>query len=387
MSLYEIVILGSGRGRESQDRLSQKLESSVADFGLSIGRDVSILNEETLSQRNRKVPCAVAYFGSPEQDHIDELRALKSQKVPIIPVVESATEVQECIPDSVKQLNAHFLDNDDEDMSSLSVSLLECVGLLREQRRVFISYRRTESKLAALQLHDLLTSKGFDVFLDTHDIRPGEPFQDILWHRLVDSDVMVMLDTPTYFDSKWTVQELGRARAKEIHILRVVWPNHESHRAMSLSDAVYLVDDDLETPHGPISKERTEEIAFAVENLRSRSIAARYLSIAGKLWEEAEKIGAEVQGVGAHRAISLRLLDESLLKAYPVVGLPSAELLNDIADKSDATQEPGTPVLIYDHVGIRQKWQQHLGWLDKNIRSVRTLKVREADWLLAGWEK
>lgn len=387
MSLYEIVILGSGRSKEAQGLLSQKLESAIADFGLSIGSDFSILNEENVTQRNRKAPCAVAYFGSRTHDHTDELETLISQKVPIIPVVESAIQVQDYIPDLVKQLNAHFLDNDDENMSALSASLLECIGLLREQRRVFMSYRRTESKLAALQLHDLLTSKGFDVFLDTHDIRPGEPFQDILWHRLVDSDVMVMLDTPTYFDSKWTVQELGRARAKEIHILRVVWPNHESHRAMSLSEAVYLADDDLETDHGPIREERTEEIAFAVENLRSRSIAARYLSIAGKLWEEAEKIGAEVQGVGAHRAISLRLLDESLLKAYPVVGLPNAELLNDIADKSNASQEPGTPVLIYDHVGIREKWQQHLGWLDRNIRSVRTLKVREADWLLAGWEE
>jgi hypothetical protein len=36
----------------------------------------------------------------------------------------------------------------------------------------------------------------------------------------------VMLDTPTYFESKWTRQELGRARAKEIHVLRVVWPDH-----------------------------------------------------------------------------------------------------------------------------------------------------------------
>jgi hypothetical protein len=387
MSLYEIVLLRSGQGRDAEDRLSQKLESSIAGFGLSIGKDVVFLSEKNLSQRNPKAPCVVVYFGSPEKEHEGELKTLISQKVPIIPVVDSAAQVHECIPDSVNDLNAHFLQNDDGDMSSLSAGVLECIGLLRDQRRVFVSYRRTESRLAALQLHDLLTSKGFDVFLDTHDIRPGEPFQDVLWHRLVDSDVMVMLDTPTYFDSKWTVQELGRARAKEIHILRVVWPNHESHRAMSLSEAVYLAEEDLETSDGPIRDERAEEIAFAVENLRSRSIAARYLSIAGKLWAEAEKIGAEVQGVGAHRAISLRLLDQRLLRAYPVVGLPNAELLNDIADKSDATQEPGTPVLIYDHVGIREKWQQHLAWLDKNIRSVRTLKVREADWLLAGWEE
>src|SRR3546814_3711382 len=99
--------------------------------------------------------------------------------------------------------------------------MLECVGLLRRQRRVFVSYRRVESRAAALQLPDLLASRGFDVFLDTHDIRPGEPFQDVLWHRLVDSGVSVMLDTPTYFDSRWSRKEIGRASAEEIQGLRV----------------------------------------------------------------------------------------------------------------------------------------------------------------------
>src|SRR3546814_16773733 len=111
-------------------------------------------------------------------------------------------------------------------MTGLASTMLECVGLLRRQRRVFVSYRRVESRAAALQLHDLLASRGFDVFLDTHAIRPGDPFQDVLWHRLVDSDVMVMIDTPTSFDSRWTRLEIGKAREKKIQALRVIWPEH-----------------------------------------------------------------------------------------------------------------------------------------------------------------
>ncbi|HFQ4887586.1 TPA: toll/interleukin-1 receptor domain-containing protein, partial [Vibrio vulnificus] len=123
---------------------------------------------------------------------------------PIIPVVQNLEQFSNCIPEFLQPTNGYCLNGQDPEMKELATLMMECVGLLRRQRRVFVSYRRTESRDAALQMHDLLIEKGFDVFLDTHDIRPGEPFQDVLWHKLCDSDVLIMLDTPTYFESRWT---------------------------------------------------------------------------------------------------------------------------------------------------------------------------------------
>src|SRR5207244_4190805 len=165
--------------------------------------------------------------GGPDQPDQQPAREITRSSVPVIPTVSGAGDFRAHIPDFLHGTNGLRRRGDDPELTELSVAMLECVGLLRWQRRVFVSYRRIESRAGAMQLHDLLTARGFDVFLDTHDIRPGEPFQEILWHRLCDSDVMVMLDTPTYFDSKWTRQEIGRARAKEIHVLRVVWPEHQ----------------------------------------------------------------------------------------------------------------------------------------------------------------
>ena len=264
--------------------------------------------------------------------------------------------------------------------------MLECVGLLRRQRRVFVSYRRVESRAAALQLHDLLAARGFDVFLDTHDIRPGDPFQDVLWHRLVDSDVMVMLDTPGYFDSRWTRQEIGRARAKDIQVLRVIWPEHTPSKLTDMAETVYLDAAELEGPDGPLASTVADSIVLQVERLRSRSIAARYLSITGKLRADVEKIGAAVEGVGAHRAIAVRLLDDRKVWAYPIVGVPTAELLNDVAEKARRADQQEVPVLVYDHVGIRDAWSAHLRWLDEQIRAVRAVKVSEAGWAFAAWE-
>ena len=197
---------------------------------------------------------------------------------------------------------------------------------------------------------------------------------------------MVMLDTPTYFDSRWTRQEIGRARAKDIQVLRVIWPEQTPNKLMAMAETVYLDRAQLEGTDGPIAPAVAEAIVIKVERLRSRSIAARYLSITGKLRADVEKIGASVEGVGVHRAVAIRLLDDRRIWAYPVVGVPTAEILNDIAAKARRAGQHEAPVLIYDHIGIRDSWTEHLKWLDEQIRSVRAIKVSDAGWVLAGWE-
>lgn len=385
MSLYELAIVGDVTPTE-RARLTQTLTGMLSAFDLNIGQDVVLRDARGLGERDIRAATAAAYFGTANQTDVLEARELVQASVPIIPTVSATTDFAQAVPEFLLGLNGLRRRADDEEMAELAAAMLECVGLLRRQRRVFVSYRRIESRAAALQLHDLLSARGFDVFLDTHDIRPGDPFQDVLWHRLCDSDVMVMLDTPTYFDSKWTRQEIGRARAKEIHVLRVVWPEHTPNKLTDLAETIYLDPQELEGPDGPIISRTANQIMLAVESLRSRSIASRYLSITGKLRADVERIGARVEGIGAHRAVAVRLLDDQKIWAYPVVGVPTAELLNDVADKARRAHQREKPVLVYDHVGIRETWSAHLKWLDENISAVRAIKVSEAGWTLAAWE-
>jgi hypothetical protein len=259
------------------------------------------------------------------------------------------------------------------------------VGLLHVQRRVFVSYRRSESREVAVQLHDQLSARNFDVFLDTHDIRPGQLFQDRLWHRLVDCDVVIMLDTPDYFGSKWTTQEVGRAMAKGIHVLRLIWPGHIPSRHLRLADPFTLDASDFETD-GSLNADRIDTIVRRTEHLRSRSIATRHLEIAGKLKLEIERIGGHFEGVGPHRAMALALASGKRVWAYPVVGVPTAELLNDVYNKAEDARATEVPFVVYDHIGIQDVWLEHLRWLDGHIAAVKTLRVMDAAWELVAWD-
>lgn len=383
MAFYEITLLGGDPTVIT--RLVTTINEMVAAFGFTPGVEFVVRDANSTVPRNRRAAQACAFFEDAKNDAASTALALELLKegVPTIPILSAGSDWS-ALPTQMQGLNGMFLDAGDPDHVVLAAALLECVGLLRRQRRVFVSYRRTESRHAAVQLHDLLSERAFDVFLDTHNVRPGDPFQDILWHRLVDSDVVVMLDTPGYFDSTWTRQELARARARDIHILRIVWPGHTPTRHLDIADGVHLTPDDL-TRTGTLKANVARDIAGKVESIRSRSIGARYLAIAGKFRAEIEKIGASFEGVGANRALSI-LLNGKRIWAYPVVGIPTAEVLNEIADNADRAQQEGRSIVIYEHLGIRDAYMQHIAWLEANPRSLKTVKVREADWELSGWD-
>lgn len=385
MALYEVLIIGSPKAGQA-GTLSKRLEDVAKIFSLAMPDDLAIRTATDLSARNPKAATVALYFGGDPTKDANVVDQLEKAKVPIVPVVEMGASVTAVIPAEIAHTNACLVDTTDTTLEALASVTLEVLGLLHMQRRIFISYRRSDSREAALQLHDELSSRGFDVFLDTHDIRPAQAFQEMLWHRLSDCDVTIMLDTQDYFGSKWTPQELGRSQALGIQILRVVWPNHSGSRHLSLSDTVKLSCADLDSS-GRLQPALLPTIAKRAEALRSRSIATRHLDLVGRLKSEVTRIGGRFEGIGAYRSVSLTLPQGRQLEAYPMVGVPTAEMLNDIQEKARKAGHGRFPCLVYNHIGIRPAWIKHLHWLDEQIASVRTLKVSDAGWELVEWDE
>jgi hypothetical protein len=387
MSLYELAILGNPTHAE-QAALIATIGKQLAECGLSLGVDLVIRDAATLHARDPRAPLAgcIFYAGALSPADIQAAEAILAADAPLIPTISPLGRFTG-LPDSVASANGLRRRHNDVVQAELATALLECVGLLRAQRRLFVSYRRVESRSAAVQLHDALSGRGYDVFLDTHDIRPGGQFQDQLWHRLCDTDVMVMLDTPGYFDSRWTAQEIGRARAKGIYILRVVWPGHTPVRFTDIADTHYLKPAELRRSDGGLKNSVIDRISLDIERLRSRALAARHRLMTGRLAAEAESVGCVVEGVGRHRAIAIRLAGGDRLWAYPVIGVPTAELMHDILEKAQNAGQDGRPALVYDHIGLRPQWQNHLDWLAAKIPDLAWIKVTEASWTLAGMER
>jgi hypothetical protein len=376
--LYELAVLGTPSDTQMHE-LEQLVSQTVRLFGLRLGQEVAwLVCPEEFNPEQQKAAAAV-FFGGKDAPQIN-LPSLSRKAIPVLPVVSDLTKVQEEIPASLRLLNC--LAYNAGGAQRVVTALLECAGLLPRQRRVFVSYRRDEARQAALQLFDAFSSRLFDVFLDTHGIAPAEDFQAMLWHRLCDSDVLVMLDTPNYFASRWTSAEFGRALAKGISVLRIGWPDATPSVRTATASRVELLAEEIDPATGLLVDEAITRICLQLEAVRSQSHAVRHLNLVSHLRHHIERIGGNISGVGLKKAVYIRLANGRDVVIHPTVGVPTSMTLHEAV-----IHAPDHSVaVVFDPVGLHPAWLEHLDWLGRHIQTARWVKSTEAAWQFAGWE-
>lgn len=275
---YQIVKIGNNN--PFYQEVLDSFYHHIGELGLAKESIIEITERNFNTEYKENAPTFCLYFGSDigSFKNIDLLETLIKDANLILPISSDITKFKLQIPNELANVNGFELSTSN-DIEKLVSCILEGLSLLRLSRRLFISYKRDESSTVAIQLFEQLEKNGFDVFLDTHSIRPGEPFQEELWHRMADTDVVVLLNTPGFLNSNWTTQELAKANSMSIGILQVIWPTHKLERDAELCIPLQLSDSDF---GNNIFKESTSylkpntisNIISQVESLRARSLAS-----------------------------------------------------------------------------------------------------------------
>jgi len=385
MKSYQIVVLGDHG--EEVERFRHTLSHHFAELHIDAAL-LSLLTAEDIGRIDPTSPVVGVYFGLSPFDGraVPEVAHLLSAGYVVIPAVYDFAHYTTYVPESLHPINGQRLRSDDADQETLCSVVLENLSLLRKSRRVFISYRRVESRNAAIQIYEELDSRTFDVFLDTHSIRPGDDFQDVLWHRLADTDVMVLLDTPEFLGSQWTYEELARANSTAIQILQVVWPGQEQEAKAALClDYPLCTTDfaDKATTCGDAARLEqavVEKIALEVESLRARALAARHSFLVQEIQREAAAIGVNfIAQPGRYVELSREGGPSAII--VPTVGVPDAVRYQEIEERM-ADHGDRELILAFDARGVLQRWLKHLDWLETGMR-VRSVKIGNIhDWML-----
>lgn len=382
---YQIIKIGNDNPFYSNTM--DVLYHHITELGL-LKESIIEINENNFQTAYKgNAPTFCLYFGDDSGffKNIDLLKILIKDANLILPITSDLNRFSSQIPKELENINGFELATNN-DVEKLVSCILEGLSLLRLSRRLFISYKRDESSTVAIQLFEQLEKNGFDVFLDTHSIRPGEPFQEELWHRMADTDVVVLLNTPGFLNSNWTTQELAKANSMSIGILQVIWPSHTLERDAELSIPLQLGDSDfsnnIHTPTSSLTSKTISNIVNQVESLRARSLASRQDNIITEFIASSNRVGKKAD-LQSEKFITVKQSDGKELVIIPTVGVPQAFTYNqseELVARIKSKKVAGA-FLLFDHRNIREKWLTHLAWLD-NYLPIKTIKIVDAEkWL------
>ncbi|MCF5199888.1 MULTISPECIES: toll/interleukin-1 receptor domain-containing protein [Pseudomonas syringae group] len=379
--LYCLALLGTVPGGQAEE-LKQEIAVRLKGLGLELGKDVSLFEGDLVHFHPAIDRCSAALCfsmkggGAPHNDAA--VGQLIKCRVPLIPVATCKDNFAAEFPGKLGGLNGLEMKGG---LGRLAMALLEGASLLPKQRRVFLSYRRVESTNAALQLYAALSARQYDVFLDTHDILPGEHFQEVLWHRLCDSDVMIYLDTAEYFDSRWTKQEFAKATLRGLCVLRVGWPGVKSKAEQTACGEVRLTKKSLNAFDQLVDAE-LNEVMDMVEMLRTKSVAQRYSRLVSKLRNSLEDGKGEIVGYSVRRSVIVKIAGKRIV-AYPEMGVPTSSALHEAT--LDFHMLP--VAVVYNQAGIKdRKWRAHMDWLNDSVTDqVRLISTEDAGSEFIEW--
>jgi hypothetical protein len=396
MAPYVIALLGADGGdfvHRMRTDVQTALDARVTQLGLEPGVDVLVVDETTYPpDLDADVPIAGVYFGAPTQSDASVAAAqdLIARGAYVLPVVSEHVHFTTHVPALLHTINGDRPDPGGELAQRVASRVVEHLGLLRRRRLAFISYKRAESTGVASQLHDALEARGFEVFLDTYSVEKGVEFQPVLWDRLADADLLVLLDTKTALTSRWVEEEVSRATMMGLALLQLVWPGHDRTPGTEACDPVYLGPGDFEAPGpddagGTLGAPRLAKLVSQAEDLRARAFAVRRMRLVGEVQRlaSAHRLGVAVRtdrGLDVTSAHGLRA------RLLPLVGHPDAVQMQSAHTVCTTTDPVPEARVLYDPIGMLAAKAAHLHWLNEFL-PLRALPLDEVGACLSMWSK
>ncbi|MEQ9219113.1 MAG: toll/interleukin-1 receptor domain-containing protein [Cyclobacteriaceae bacterium] len=386
MNAYKYQIVQLGYPDEYQIDLIKEVSIALRDLNILVD-SVDFIDELSFSAKyKRNQACFGIYYANEfgNAKNLDEIETLIEAGVPILPVFKNSFSDE--VPKALENQNG--LTFSLSQIPKITNLILEAFGMLRSTRKVFISYRRNESTSVAVQLFEALERNNFDCFLDTHSIKQGEPFQDELWHRMTDCDVIVLLNTKGFLERKWCKEEIAQAGVKKIGVVQLIWPDNKLAATDEVCFPFHLSNNDFISGNysdeikSKLTDSIVDKIISEVESLRARNLASRREALITEFINSAKKAGRKME-VQPERFITESLPDNRRRLFIPSIGIPqsmdcqqSEEIRKEISE-----YEVERLHLIYDDLRIREKWVNHLDWLNGKL-DVKTIKKQEFDsWL------
>ena len=346
--------------------LIRKLNTLRLDLGekLSFVTDNTYFNIDTDSASKHIVLCSSSTDVSCIKD---------AQFIPVI------FDKDEELHDSIKHINAFVYNKECKESSNeqLCNVILEKLGIIRNTKNVFISYKREDTSKLANKIWKRLVIEGYTVFLDKKKIDIGVDFMDRIRYAIADADVFILLDSPGYFSSVYTKKEMYAACLSRVPIIMLTKKNAK----------------------------KAEKYDFIYQYLKSNSKVsdAEYLCLIEKIREIQErthvyrlsKLRTKFNRFEGNKEILLSNLyipnkgDKEICSIRAIYGIPKTTDLEAI--QRDEFNPNVKVAAIYDDLCLPKSCYEHVEWLNNEMRGIELIKMsnmqEEIEQKLLGYEK
>lgn len=307
-----------------------------------------------------RLPLLILYYGQTPDDKertylIDLERRAKAQEV--LPIVQDVSKFGDCIPPSMGSINAFVL-NDEKLVHKLKNRVLSWFGLLDNTRKIFISYKRSDTTALAHQLFDTLIKKGYIPFLDSYSLEPGVDFQEYLMNEISDADMFIMLNSSNYDQSDYTKAELVVASKLGIGILQVTFPESKIFDEAQISSVLQLA---VQLPQDmEYEQEIVEDIIYNMERFRAQGFRTKRRILVDGL-----KCKYEGKSIVTLEDGSLSVEDSKTIY-HPITHVPTSEdleLAYHSMSKLNLT-DGAVKKICYYGIHCRSDKRNHMSWLN-----------------------
>lgn len=376
-------LIAAGPLKESYiNTLETEIMESMSGLGLDKDEYLEVLKAEQKGQINWDGIPVMVWFGgnnTPDSQELNLLDDFLKNNAPVFPVVETLSSYPQLVPSQLHRINGQEWDS-----ARLAADVLRAFQLSRSQRQAFVSYRRSETRNVAVQLFSELSLRGYQAFLDTASVESGVDFQEALWGRMVDVDLLIFLDSPDALSSQWVHQELNRAQALGLGILQLIWPDHDRTLGTEFCDFIQLETSAFSNGQADLddrlTDETVKEILSAAERSRIRSLGSRRRRVVADFVDQVKRVHLDAE---VHPIDKIEVYRDSQLvgSVIPFVGLPNAQAIQRHEEQL-AEQDLPNIRIVYDGLGMNPDWDEHLTWLNAKKLSPITIQIELVDdWL------
>lgn len=337
----------------------EEIRNSISEL-----QSVHLVTADTIDKAN---PLLCLYFGKSIADaniNADTEKMLKqyvNQRC-IQPIASEPNDFKTTIPIVLKDLNGFFRKEGDKGaVQRLKNLVATFLGLVNVNKKVFISYRRTDLEPLAQELYVCLVKRKYNPFLDAYSITEGVDFQEHLRHELVDSDIIILLDSPDFNSSEYCMEEFNIANQERIPVLDIrfsVNPKTNMHRFC----------DYLETGKSCMEANTDKNLPNTIIDLMERCRVKAYQFKRQYILDEfaavCHKYGIKVTDQGGF----LRS-DTSHECFYPLTRIPTAKDMFDVylMFRRIPLFSTYSKQILYNGNYCRQDVSSHLQWLDMHL--------------------